>query len=40
MQALALEREGLRPYFACIEPNLGVGLGLALWFMLATQLKG
>jgi hypothetical protein len=27
-------------YFAIIEPHLGVGLGAALWFMLATQLRG
>jgi hypothetical protein len=27
-------------FFAIIEPHLGVGLGLALWFMLATQLRG
>jgi hypothetical protein len=27
-------------YFAIIQPHLAVGLGLALWFMLATQLRG
>ena len=27
-------------YFAIIQPHLGVGLGLALWYMLATQLRG
>ena len=27
-------------YFALIQPHLGVGLGLALWYMLATQLRG
>ena len=27
-------------YFACIQPHLGVGLGLASWFMLASQLRG
>lgn len=26
-------------YFACIEPHLGVGLGVALWFMLVSQLR-
>jgi len=26
-------------YFAFIQPHLAVGLGLALWFMLATQLR-
>jgi hypothetical protein len=27
-------------YFAIIQPHLGVGLGLALWYMLFTQLTG
>ena len=27
-------------YFAYIQPHLAVGLGLALWFMLAGQLRG
>lgn len=27
-------------YCAFIQPHLAVGLGLALWFMLATQLQG
>lgn len=27
-------------YFAFVQPHLAVGLGLALWFMLATQLRG
>ena len=27
-------------YFACIQPHLAVGLGIALWFMMATQLRG
>ncbi len=26
-------------YFAIIQPHLGVGLGLALWFMLVSQLR-
>ncbi len=26
-------------YFAIIQPHLGVGLGLALWFMLVTQQR-
>lgn len=26
-------------YFAIIQPHLGVGLGLALWYMLFTQLR-
>jgi len=27
-------------YFAIIQPHFAVGLGLALWFMLAMQLRG
>ena len=27
-------------YFACVQPHFAVGLGLALWFMLASQLRG
>jgi hypothetical protein len=27
-------------YLAFVQPHFAVGLGLALWFMLATQLKG
>jgi len=27
-------------YFAFVQPHFGVGLGLALWFMLASQLRG
>jgi membrane-bound ClpP family serine protease len=27
-------------YFAIIQPHLGVGVGLALWYMLASQLRG
>ena len=27
-------------FFAVIQPHLGVGLGLALWYMLYTQLRG
>jgi hypothetical protein len=26
-------------YFAIIQPHLGVGLGLALWYILASQLR-
>jgi hypothetical protein len=26
-------------YFALIQPHFGVGLGLALWYMLASQLR-
>ena len=26
-------------YFALIEPHLGVGMGLALWYMLGSQLR-
>ena len=27
-------------YFAFVQPHFAVGLGLALWFMLASQLRG
>jgi hypothetical protein len=27
-------------YFSFVEPHLAVGLGLALWYMLASQLRG
>ena len=27
-------------YFAFVQPHFAVGLGLALWFMLASQLQG
>ena len=27
-------------YFAIIQPHLGVGMGLALWFIVVSQLRG
>ena len=27
-------------YFAFVQPHFAVGLGLALWFMLASQMRG